>query len=159
MDQSQNQRSLTTPPPPSRSVQFHPTRVPILDLLTLLRTRKKQELPPPNEQFILDFEQFQSQFPDHEQLRFVVKAVLIPLVAQCSGHGSRSDFLIFIFRSLSGIWCINWDAFLPSLLSSVSSAELPVDQMSQAVSTITSSSLSQSGMLPPLNTITNSSNF
>ncbi|CAI8589747.1 unnamed protein product [Vicia faba] len=84
-----------------------------------------RELPPPNEQFILDFEQLQSQFPDHEQLRFVVEAVLIPLVAQCS----------------------------------VSSAELPVDQISQAVSTITSSSLSQSGMLPPLNTITNSSNF
>ncbi|CAL5206700.1 unnamed protein product [Lathyrus oleraceus] len=184
MDQSQNQRSLTTPPPPpSRSVQFHPARVPILDLFTLYlglgrnsrnkpddslreppnKTQKRvhainRELPPPNEQFILDFEQLQSQFPDHEQLRFVAEAVLIPLVAQCSGHGSRSDFLIFILRSLSGIGCINWDTFLPSLLSSVSSAELPVGQMSQAVPTVTSSSLSQSGMLPP-NTITNSSNF
>ncbi|CAI8614821.1 unnamed protein product [Vicia faba] len=101
MDQSQNQRSLTTPPPPSRSVQFHPARVPILDLLTLLRTWKKQP----------------------QQTRR-----LIPRTTEQSAK-------------------------------TLSSAELPVDQMSQAVSTITSSSLSQSGMLPPLNTITNSSNF
>jgi hypothetical protein len=34
MDQSQNQRSLSTTTP-SRSVQFHPARVPILDLFNL----------------------------------------------------------------------------------------------------------------------------
>ncbi|CAI8615113.1 unnamed protein product [Vicia faba] len=97
MDQSQNQRSLTTPPPPSRSVQFHPARVPILDLLTLLRTWKKQP----------------------QQTRRLT----------------------------------------PRTTEQSAKTQLPVDQISQAVSKITSSSLSQSGMLPPLNTITNSSNF
>jgi mediator of RNA polymerase II transcription subunit 23 len=96
---------------------------------------------------------------DHEQLRSVTEAMLIPLVVQCSGHGPRSDFLLFALRSLCGIGCINWDSFLPSLLSSVSSAELPVGQTSQAVSTVTSSSLSQPGMLPPPSTVANSSNF
>lgn len=184
MDQSQNQRSITTTTTQSRSLQFHPARVPILDLFNLYlglgrnsrnkpddsireppnKTQKRvhainRELPPPNEQFIVDFEQLQSQFPDHEQLRSVTEAILIPLVVQCSGHGPRSDFLLFVLRSLCGIGCINWDTFLPALVSSVSSAEIPVGQTSQAVSTVTSSSLSQSGMLPPASTIANSSNF
>ncbi|KAJ1425375.1 hypothetical protein SESBI_11086 [Sesbania bispinosa] len=183
MDQSQNQRSAATATP-SRSYQFHPARAPILDLFNLYlglgrnsrhkpedslreppnKTQKRvhalnRELPPPNEQFILDFEQLQSQFPDQDQLRSVTEAILISLVVQCSGHGPRSDFLLFVLRSLCGIGCINWDSFLPSLLSSVSSAELPVGQLSQAVPTVSSSSLSQSGMLPPQNTIANSSNF
>lgn len=98
-------------------------------------------------------------YQDHEQLRSVTEAILIPLVVQCSGHGPRSDFLLFVLRSLCGIGCINWDTFLPALVSSVSSAEIPVGQTSQAVSTVTSSSLSQSGMLPPPSTIANSSNF
>ncbi|XP_027189718.1 mediator of RNA polymerase II transcription subunit 23 isoform X2 [Cicer arietinum] len=184
MDQSQNQRTVASTTTSSRSFQFHPARVPILDLFNLYlglgrnsrnksddplreppnKTQKRvhainREVPPPNEQFIIDFEQLQTQFPDHEQLRSVTEAILISLVVQCSGHGPRSDFLLFVLRSLCGIGCINWDTFLPSLLSSVSSAELPVGQMSQAVSTVTSSSLSQSGMLPPPNTIANSSNF
>lgn len=54
-----------------------------------------REFPPPNEHFILDSEQLQSQFPDHEQLGFVAEAILMPLVAQCSGHGSQSDFFYF----------------------------------------------------------------
>jgi len=78
---------------------------------------------------------------------------------QCSGHGPRADFLLFVLRSLCGIGCINWDSLLQSLLSSVSSAELPVGQLSQAVPTVSPSSLSQTGMLPPPSTIANSSNF
>ncbi|XP_027913836.1 mediator of RNA polymerase II transcription subunit 23-like isoform X2 [Vigna unguiculata] len=183
MDQSQNQRPATSTTP-SRSLQFHPARGPILDLFNLYlglgrnsrnkpeeslreppnKTQKRvhalnRELPPPNEQFILDFEQLQSQFPDQDQLRSVTEAILISLVVQCSGHGPRADFLLFVLRSLCGIGCINWDSLLQSLLSSVSSAELPVGQPSQAVPTVSSSSLSQTGMLPPPSTIANSSNF
>lgn len=98
-------------------------------------------------------------FQDQDQFRSVTEAILISLVVQCSGHGPRSDFLLYVLRTLCGIGCINWDSFLPSLLSSVSSAELPVGQMSQAVPTVSSSSLSQSGMLPPQGTVANSSNF
>ncbi|XP_061375286.1 mediator of RNA polymerase II transcription subunit 23 isoform X2 [Gastrolobium bilobum] len=186
MDQSLNQRSTaaTATATPSRSYQIHPARAPILDLFNLYlglgrnsrqkpddsfreppnKTQKRvlavnRELPPPNEQFILDFEQIQSQFPDQDQLRSVTEAILISLVLQCSGHGPRADFLLFVLRSLCGIGYINWDTFLPSLLSSVSSAELPVGQLSQAVPAVPSSTLSQSGMLPPPSMIANSSNF
>ncbi|KAL2347739.1 hypothetical protein Fmac_001739 [Flemingia macrophylla] len=183
MDQSQNQRAATGTAP-SRSFQFHPARGPILDLFNLYlglgrnsrqkpeeslreppnKTHKRvhalnRELPPPNEQFILDFEQLQSQFPDQDQLRSVTETILISLVVQCSGHGPRADFLLFVLRSLWGIGCINWDSLLPSLLSSVSSAELPVGQLSQAVPNVSSLSLSQAGMLPPSSTIATSSNF
>nr|KYP63345.1 hypothetical protein KK1_017914 [Cajanus cajan] len=183
MEPAQNQRPATTSTP-SRSFQFHPARGPILDLFNLYlglgrnsrqkpeeslreppnKTHKRvhalnRELPPPNEQFIIDFEQLQSQFPDQDQLRSVTETILISLVVQCSGHGPRADFLLFVLRSLWGIGCINWDSLLPSLLSSVSSAELPVGQLSQAVPTVSSSSLSQAGMLPPSSTIANSSNF
>ncbi|CAJ1932576.1 unnamed protein product [Sphenostylis stenocarpa] len=96
---------------------------------------------------------------DQDQLRSVTEAILISLLVQCSCHGPRADFFLFVLWSLCGIGCINWDSLLPSLLSSVSSAELPVGQLSQAVPTDSSSSLSQTGMLPPPSTIANSSNF
>ncbi|XP_019412778.1 PREDICTED: mediator of RNA polymerase II transcription subunit 23-like [Lupinus angustifolius] len=117
-----------------------------------------RDLPPPNEQFILDFEKIQSQFPDQDQLRSVTESILILLVGQCSGHGPRSDFLLFVLQSLSSIGYINWDTFLQSLLSSVSSAEVQ-GQLNQAMPTVSSSSLSQSGILPPPGTIANTSNF
>ena len=98
-------------------------------------------------------------FQDQDQLCSVMEAILILLVVQCSGHGPRADFLLFALRSLSSIGYINWDSFLASLLSSVSSAELPVGQLSQAVATVSSSSLTQSGMLPPSSANANCSGF
>lgn len=98
-------------------------------------------------------------FQDQDQLRSVTEAILISLVVQCSGHEPRADFLIFVLRSLFSIGYVNWDTFLQSLLSSVSSAELHVGQLSPAIPTVSPSNLSQSGMLPPQNTVANSSNF
>ncbi|GER48767.1 hypothetical protein STAS_25958 [Striga asiatica] len=118
-------------------------------------TAINRDLPPPNEQFLHDFEQIQRQFPDQEQLRAVTESVLISLVIQCCGHAPRAEFLLFALRSLCNIACINWDTFLPSLLSSVSSAEAPsVGQGSQtAAATTTSGTSSQSNAVP------NSTNF
>lgn len=171
----QNQRA-------SRAFQFHPARPAILDLFNLYlgrsarqkaeesireppnKTQKRvtalnRELPPRNEQFLLDFEQLQSQFPDQEQLRAVTESILISLVMQCSGHAPRAEFLLFALRSLCSIGYIRWDTFLPSLLSSVSSAEISIAQGSQSVPAVSSTSLSQSGMLPSSNTIPISSTF
>lgn len=168
----------------SRAFQFHPARPSILDLFNLYlgrsarqksddsireppnKTQKRvtalnRELPPRNEQFLLDFEQLQSQFGDQEQLRTVTESVLIALVIQCSGHAPRAEFLLFALRSLYTIGYIHWDTFLPSLLSSVSSAELSAGISSTTLSqpAVSSTSLSQTGMLPPASTIPNSSNF
>ena len=98
-------------------------------------------------------------FQDQDQLRSVTDAIVISLVMQCSSHGPRADFLLFAIRSLCSIGYINWDTLLPSLLASVSSAEFPVGQGTQSMPTVSSSSLSQSGMLPPTSAIANSSNF
>ncbi|THF96154.1 hypothetical protein TEA_001544 [Camellia sinensis var. sinensis] len=65
-------------------------------------TALNRELPR-NEQFLLDFEQLQSQFPDQEQLRAVTESILISLVMQCSGHAPRAEFLLFALRSLCSI--------------------------------------------------------
>ncbi|KAF7808635.1 mediator of RNA polymerase II transcription subunit 23 [Senna tora] len=177
MDQIQRSPAGTT----SRAYQLHPARTAILDLFNLYLGRNSRqkpedtireppnksqkrvlalnrELPPPNEQFLLDFEQLQSQFPDQDQLRSVTEAILISLVVQCSSHAPRAEFILFALRSLCTIRYINWDTFLPSLLSSVSSVELP-GQGSQTMPAVSSSSLLQSGMLPPSSTITNVSNF
>ncbi|GFQ00488.1 mediator of RNA polymerase ii transcription subunit 23 [Phtheirospermum japonicum] len=119
-------------------------------------TAINRDLPPPNEQFLYDFEQIQSQFPDQEQLRGVTESVVISLVIQCCGHAPRAEFLLFALRSLCNIGCINWDAFLPCLLSSVSSAESPggVGQTaSAAVTAVTSVTSSQS--LPTSNAFPN----
>ena len=94
-------------------------------------------------------------FQDQEQLRAVTESVLISLVGQCSGHVPRAEFLLFALRSLCSIGYINWDTFLPSLLSSVSTAEMSVGQGSQAIAAVSS----QPGVLPSSNTISNSSNF
>lgn len=93
-------------------------------------------------------------FQDQEQLRAVTESVLISLVIQCSSHAPRAEFLLFALHSLSGINFINWDTFLPSLLSSVSSAELSVGQGSQPVAAVSSTTLAQSG-----STLPNTSNF
>ncbi|XP_042033828.1 mediator of RNA polymerase II transcription subunit 23-like isoform X2 [Salvia splendens] len=166
----------------SRAHHFHPARPAILELFNLYLGRRSQqksdesvreppnktqkrvtainrELPPPNEQFLLDFEQIQSQFPDQEQLRAVTESVLISLVIQCCNHAPRAEFLLFALRSLCNIGYINWDAFLPSLLSSVSSAETPVGQGSQAMALVACATSSQSGVPPPSNAIPNNANF
>lgn len=67
---------------------------------------------------------------------------------QCSGHAPRAEFLLFALRSLCGIGYINWDTLLPSLLASVSSAEISVSQGNQGMPAGPSSSLSQSGVMP-----------
>ncbi|KAL3631411.1 Mediator of RNA polymerase II transcription subunit 23 [Castilleja foliolosa] len=166
----------------SRAHHFHPARPVLLDLFNLYlgvrnagqksdesvreppnKTQKRvtainRDLPPPNEQFLYDFEQIQSQFPDQEQLRGVTESVLISLVIQCCGHAPRAEFLLFALRSLCNIGCIKWDAFLPCLLSSVSSAESPggVGQTSSsaaALAAVTSATSSQS--LPTSNAFPN----
>lgn len=96
---------------------------------------------------------------DQDQLRSVTESILISLVVPCSGHAPRAEFLLFALRSLCSIGYINWDTFLPSLLSSVSSAEMSVGQGNQAVTSVSSTSLSPSGMLPSSSTIHNSSTF
>ncbi|KAF9587043.1 hypothetical protein IFM89_039729 [Coptis chinensis] len=163
--------------------QFHPSRSAIIDLFNLYlgrNSRQKSEdtitrettpnklqkritalnrdLPPPNEQFLFDFEQLQSQFPDQDQVRAVTESVLIALVVQCCNHSPRAEFVLFAIRSLCSIGYVNWDSFLPSLLSSVSSAEMSVGQaLSNAAP---SNSLSQPGIMPSSSTvIPNSSNF
>uniref|UniRef100_A0A2P2KA47 Mediator of RNA polymerase II transcription subunit 23 isoform X1 n=1 Tax=Rhizophora mucronata TaxID=61149 RepID=A0A2P2KA47_RHIMU len=177
MDQSQ--RSIAATTAASRGYQFHPARAAILDLFNLYlgrsnrqkpddsireppnKTQKRvvalnRELPPPNEQFLLDFEQLQGQFPDQDQVRAVTESVLIYLVAQCSNHGPRAEFLLFALRSLCSIGYINWDTLLPSLLSSVSSVEMSVGQAGQGMTAVSSTSLSQNGMLPSSSAMPNS---
>lgn len=92
---------------------------------------------------------------DQEQLRAVTESVLISLVVQCSSHAPRADFLLFALRSLCSIGYINWDSFLPSLLSSVSTAEMSVGQGTQSITAVSS----QPGVLPSSSTITTSANF
>ncbi|KAL1327824.1 hypothetical protein HN51_037817 [Arachis hypogaea] len=180
MDQTQRVAAMATATA-SRAHQFHPARSPILDLFNLYlgrhtahknddsiheppnKTQKRvlalRDIPPPNEQFLVDFEQLQNQFPDQDQLRSVTETIIISLVMQCSSHGPRAEFLLFAIRSLCSIGCINWDTLLPSLLASVSSAEFPVGHGSQSMPTVSASGLSQSGMLPPTTSIANSNNF
>ncbi|KAL3830745.1 hypothetical protein ACJIZ3_019547 [Penstemon smallii] len=167
----------------SRAQHFHPARPAILDLFNLYLGRSSRrksddpvkeppnkaqkrvtaintELPPPNEQFLNDFEQIQSQFPDQEQMRVVTESILISLVVQCCNHAPRAEFLLFALRSLCNIGYINWDTFLPSLLSLVSSAESSVSQGSQNVAAVTSGTSSQSGgLLPPTNTVPSTTTF
>ncbi|KAA3483068.1 Mediator of RNA polymerase II transcription subunit 23 [Gossypium australe] len=176
----QKQRSMAAAAN-SRTYQFHPARAAITDLFNLYlgrnsrqkaddsvreqpnKTQKRvlalnRELPPRNEQFLLDFEQLQTQFGDQDQLQSVTESVLISLVIQCCSHAPRAEFLLFALRSLCSIGYVNWDTFLPSLLSSVASAEGPVSQGSQGVPSV-SSSVSQSGMMPSTSVIANASNF
>ncbi|CAH9122157.1 unnamed protein product [Cuscuta epithymum] len=166
----------------SRSHQLHPARPAMIDLFNLylgVNARNKQdeatreppnkaqkrvtalnrEFPPQNEQFLIDFEQLQSQFTDQEQLHAVTESVLISLVIQCSSHAPRAEFLLFAIHGLCSIGYINWDTFFPSLLSSVSSADMCVGQGSQLAGTGPSSALSHSVMLSNSITVTNTSNF
>ncbi|XWS34454.1 hypothetical protein CRYUN_Cryun21dG0039900 [Craigia yunnanensis] len=170
----QTQRSVAAAANP-RTYQFHLARAAITDLFNLYlvgssrqkaddsireppnKTQKRvlalnRELPPRNEQFLLDFEQLQTQFGDQDQLRSVTESVLISLVIQCCSHVPRAEFLLFALRSLCSIGYINWDTLLPSLLSSVSSAEVPAGQGSQGVPSVSSTSLSQSAN--PVSTLT-----
>ncbi|KAJ0237378.1 Mediator of RNA polymerase II transcription subunit 23 [Hirschfeldia incana] len=149
MDQSQ-QRTITAPSS-SRSYQFHPARPKIIDLFNLYlgrgsrqksdepvrdppnKSQKRvhapsRDLPPGNEQFIVDFEQLQIQFNDPDQLRAITESVLVTMVLQCSNHAPRAEFLLFALRALFRIGYVNWDTFLPSLLSSVSAAESSLNQ-------------------------------
>eukprot|EP00257_Ricinus_communis_P023718 XP_015583776.1 mediator of RNA polymerase II transcription subunit 23 isoform X1 [Ricinus communis] len=178
----QNQRSIAATTAASRGYQFQPARAAIIDLFNLYlgrssrqkhddstreppnKTQKRvlalnRELPPRNEQFLINFEQLQSQFPDQDQLRSVTESVLISLVIQCCNHAPRAEFLLFALRSLCSIGYINWDTFLPSLLSSVSSAEMSAGQAGQTVSAISSMNSSQNVILPSSSAIPNSSNF
>ncbi|KAK9750255.1 hypothetical protein RND81_02G182500 [Saponaria officinalis] len=147
----QNQRPSSSS---SRSYQFHPAKPVITDLFNLYLGRsarlKHDDVPrdppnkaqkrvtafnqqlPPNDQFVSDFEQILRQYPDQEQLCLVTQSVLISLIVQCSSHLQQAEFLQFALRSLCSIGHINWDTFLPSLLSAVSSAETALGQGSQA---------------------------
>ncbi|PKU84468.1 Mediator of RNA polymerase II transcription subunit 23 [Dendrobium catenatum] len=86
-------------------------------------TAPNRDLPPRNQQFLLDFVQLQGQIQDQEQLRAVTESVLIAFVVQCCAHVPQSEFLLFALRSLSSVGHVKWDSFLPSLLSTISSAE------------------------------------
>ncbi|KAI8023504.1 Mediator of RNA polymerase II transcription subunit 23 [Camellia lanceoleosa] len=148
----QNQRA-------SRAFQFHPARPAILDLFNLYlgrsarqkaeesireppnKTQKRvtalnRELPPRNEQFLLDFEQLQSQFPDQEQLRAVTESILISL------YRLHTLGYILAFPSFFCFLCRDFNC-----------------SRSQSVPAVSSTSLSQSGMLPSSNTIPISSTF
>lgn len=102
---------------------------------------------------------FSYMFQDQEQLRLVTESVLISLVVQCSNHSPREEFLLFAIKSLCNVDYINWDTLLPSLLSAVSTAEISLGQGSQATAAVTSTNISQPGMLPSTNTISVSSTF
>ncbi|KAF8083444.1 hypothetical protein N665_0772s0014 [Sinapis alba] len=164
MDQSQQQQQRTVAAPSSsRSYQFHPARAAIVDLFNLYlgrgilqkpdepirdppnKSQKRvhapvRDLPPGNEQFIVDFEKLQTQLGDPDQLRAITESVLISIVLQCSNHAPRAEFLLFALRTLCGIGYVNWDTFLPSLLSSVSAAEASLSQAATAGSAATTSS-------------------
>ncbi|XP_065857093.1 mediator of RNA polymerase II transcription subunit 23 [Euphorbia lathyris] len=178
MDQSQ--RTIAAATTASRGYQ-HPARVAIVDLFNVYLGRSSRQkddsareppnkaqkrvlainrdLPPRNEQFLIDFEQLQSQFSDQDQLRYVTESVLIYLVVQCCSHAPRAEFLLFSLRSLCSIGYINWDTFLPSLLSSVSSAEISAGQAAQAMPSISPMNLSQSGIPASSNAVPSASNF
>ncbi|KAI4373214.1 hypothetical protein MLD38_011365 [Melastoma candidum] len=165
---------------PSRAFQFHPARPAITELFNLylgLRSSRSRpddpvreppnktlkrvvalnrDLPPQNEQFILDFQQLQAQFPDQDQLRVVSESILISLVVVCCNHAPRADFLLFALQSLSNIGYINWDTFLPSLLSSISSAEMSVCQVGSSGPTVPSLSMPQSERMPSSSALPNS---
>ncbi|KAL8161237.1 hypothetical protein V2J09_012726 [Rumex salicifolius] len=172
MEPSPNQR-----PGSSRSQQAHPARPLVIDLFHLYlgrNARRKSEdtvreppnntqkrvtavnrdLPPPNEQFLSDFEHIQRQFPDQEQLRLVTESVFVSLVVQCSSHAPRAEFLLFALRNLCSVGYVNWDTFLPSLLSMVSSAELSLYQGSQPAANGASTSVTQSGIGSPAHSAT-----
>ncbi|GAA0141610.1 general transcription factor [Lithospermum erythrorhizon] len=174
MQESERQRG-------SSPAQFEPARPAVIDLFyTYLGRNSRQKsddgavtreppnktqkritalnrhLPPPNEQFLLDFEQLQNQFADLDQLRGVTESLLISLVIQCSNHAPRAEFLLFALRALCAIGHINWDTFMPSLLSSESSAEISI---SQGQSVASGSMLSQSGTLPSSGAVPNVSTF
>ncbi|KAL9241919.1 hypothetical protein vseg_015975 [Gypsophila vaccaria] len=154
-NQRHTSSTTTTTTTSSRSPQFHPANPVITDLFNLYLGRsarqKHDEVPrdppnkaqkrisafnrqlPPNDQFVSDFEQILRQYPDQEQLRLVTQSVLISLILQCSSHLQQAEFLQFALRSLCTIGYINWDTFLPSLFSAVSSAETALGQGSQAL--------------------------
>ncbi|WOL20126.1 mediator of RNA polymerase II transcription subunit 23 [Canna indica] len=134
-----NQRS-------SRAIQLRPARAAVVDLFNLYLGRNARqrledpsreapnktlkrviaphgELPPRDEQFILDFERLQGQYPEQEQLRTATETVLISFIVQSSSHAPQSAFLLFAIRSLCNIGYLKWDTFLLALLSAVSSAE------------------------------------
>ncbi|CAA2969488.1 Hypothetical predicted protein [Olea europaea subsp. europaea] len=186
MDQNSSlQQQRASSSSSSRAHQFHhPARPAIVELFNLYlgcrgaqqklndsfretpnKTQKRvtafnRDLPPSNEQFLLDFEQLKIQFPDQVQLLAVTESVLISLVIQCCIHAPRAEFLLFALRSLCSIGYINWDTFLPSLLSSVSSSEMSVGQGSQTLAAVASTTSSQqSAILPSSAVVPNTSNF
>ncbi|CAA7401414.1 unnamed protein product [Spirodela intermedia] len=153
------------PRTPRSPHQLHPARAAIADLFNVYLGRSSRfkheelgretankmqkrvialnkELPPPNEQFIVDFEQVRGQFLDQEQLPSVTESVILSFIIQCSGHAPQAEFILFALRSLCSIGCVKWDSFLLSLLSTVSSTETtlgPVHQASIGVSSGTTS--------------------
>uniref|UniRef100_A0A1D1XDU2 Mediator of RNA polymerase II transcription subunit 23 n=2 Tax=Anthurium amnicola TaxID=1678845 RepID=A0A1D1XDU2_9ARAE len=165
------------PRTPRSPHQFHPARAAIVDLFNLYLGRSSRhksedlgretsnkmqkrvialnrELPPPNEQFLLDFEQLRGQFPDQEQLRAVTESVLLSFVVQCSGHAPQADFILFALCTLCNIDSVKWDTFLLSLLSTVSSTEATVGHVSQPNAGVSP------GMVPSSSAaVSNNSNF
>ncbi|CAH8386937.1 unnamed protein product [Eruca vesicaria subsp. sativa] len=172
--QSPQQQRTVTAPSSSRSYQFHPARAAIIDLFNLYlgrgthqkpdehpirdppnKSQKRihapvRDLPPGNDQFIVDFEKIQTQFNEPDQLRAMTESVLISMVLQCSNHAPRAEFLLFALHTLCRIGYVNWDTFLPSLLSSVSAAADSASSLSQAA-TSSSHSLVPPGVASPGN--------
>ncbi|XP_057830163.2 mediator of RNA polymerase II transcription subunit 23 isoform X2 [Cryptomeria japonica] len=129
---------------------------------TTLQLRKRitainRDLPPRNEQFLLDFQQLQAQFLDQEQFRSATESVLFALIVQCNSHTLQADFLLFALQMLSSINFINWDSFLPSLLSAVSAAETSPSQSGQMNAGTPSVSSGAAGNTIPNSTLPNSS--
>lgn len=98
-------------------------------------------------------------FQDQEQVRAVTESVLISLVVQCSSHAPQAEFILFALRSLSGIGYVNWDTFLRSLLSTVSSTEASIGQGSLATVNGPSTSFQASGGTASAITVPSSTNF
>ncbi|KAL6003488.1 Mediator of RNA polymerase II transcription subunit 23 [Asimina triloba] len=126
---------------------------------TQKRVTAFRELPPRNEQFLVDFEQIVGQFPDQEQLRAVTESVLISFVVQCSSHAPQAELILYSIRSLCSIGYVNWDTLIPSLLSFVSTAEASIGQGSQAITSAASTSFQGSTVVPSSIAVPNSSNF
>lgn len=102
---------------------------------------------------------FETLNQDPEQLRTITESVLISLVVQNSSHAPRAEFLLFALRTLCRISYINWDTFLPSILSSVSAAEASISQVAQAATAALSATSSQSLVPIPSNAVPSSSNY
>lgn len=76
---------------------------------------------------------------DKDQLRAATESALATLVFHCSSHAPHAEFLLFAVRSLCFINFINWDKFLPALLSSISVTEVVIGQGTESATDVLSS--------------------